>query len=110
METRRTISGYFLLSSGAITTTRYVYNGANQIQYVDADASGICDGSKFVWVHDDYGNLLNDGTITYTYDAALRLTSVTTGGTTTSYTYNGNGDRVSQTVGAETTTYICQQR
>ncbi len=57
-------------------------------------------------MYDAYGNLLDDGSSQYTYDAALRLKTVTTGGSTTSYTYNGDGDRVSQTVGTETTTYV----
>ncbi len=90
----------------SVDIVRYVYNGANQIKCVDADNSSACDGSEFLWVYDAYGNLTNDGTTTYTYDAANRLISVVKGGVTTSYTYNGDGNRISQTVGATTTTYV----
>ncbi len=87
-------------------TVDYVYNGANQVKCVDADNSATCNGAEFLWVYDAYGNLLNDGATTYTYDAANRLKTVTASGVTTSYVYNGDGDRVSQTVGAVTTTYV----
>ncbi len=66
----------------------------------------MCDGTEFVYQYDAYGNLLDDGSSQYTYDAALRLKTVTKDGMTTSYTYNGDGDRVSQTVGTTTTTYV----
>ncbi len=93
-------------SEGTITPTRFVYNGANQSQCIDADASGACDGTEFVWQYDAYGNLLNDGSSTYIYDAALRLSSVTNGEGTTTYQYNGDGDRVAQTVNGVQTTYV----
>jgi YD repeat-containing protein len=49
--------------------------------------------------------LLNDGTSTYTYDAANRLKTVTQDSTVSSYVYNGLGDRLSQTVNGVTTQY-----
>ncbi len=61
-------------------------------------------GQTYQW--DDNGNLLNDGTSTYTYDAANRLTSVTQGTSLSSYSYNGLGDRLSQTVDSVTTSYV----
>jgi RHS repeat-associated protein len=49
--------------------------------------------------------LLSDGTSTYTYDAANRLTAVS-GPSSATYAYNGLGDRYQQTVGSQTTTYV----
>jgi RHS repeat-associated protein len=57
-------------------------------------------------VYDAYGNLLDDGTNQYTYDAAMRLTAVTDGVSTSTFAYNGDGDRVSQTVDGTLTTYV----
>jgi RHS repeat-associated protein len=54
---------------------------------------------------DNNGNLLSDGTSTYTYDKANRLSSVTQGSDTYSFTYNGLGDRLQQTINAQTTNY-----
>ncbi len=69
-------------------------------------ASQRRDGVSHISGLDAYGNLLSDGTTTYTYDAALRLKTVTTGGSTTTYQYNGDGDRVAQTVNGVQTTYV----
>jgi YD repeat-containing protein len=44
--------------------------------------------------------------MTYTYDAANRLTSVMDGVSTSTYVYNGDGDRFSQTVDGVTTSYV----
>jgi len=54
---------------------------------------------------DANGNLLSDGTYTYTYDRANRLKTVTQGTNTTSMVYNGLGDRVQETVNEVTTTF-----
>jgi uncharacterized protein RhaS with RHS repeats len=54
-------------------------SGANQIQCVDADLSVACDGAETLWQYDAYGNLLDGGVHTYTYDAVLRLASVSDG-------------------------------
>ena len=61
------------------------------------------DGQPYTW--DNNGNLLNDGTRSYTFDAANRLTSVSDGSLTTSFTYDGLGNRVAKTAGGTTTTY-----
>jgi len=90
----------------SVEIIRYVYNGANQIKCVDADNSQACDYGEFLYQYDSYGNLLNDGTSTYSYDAENRLISTTAGGVTSSYTYNGDGDRISQTVDSTLTTYV----
>jgi YD repeat-containing protein len=52
-------------------------------------------GVTYTW--DDNGNLLSDGNLTYTYDAANRLVGTSGGGTTaTAYVYNGLGDKIEQ--------------
>jgi YD repeat-containing protein len=80
-------------------------SGANQNVCVDSDNSHTCNGTEFVWVYDEYGNLLDDGTNTYTYDATNRLSSISNTSDTTTYTYNGDGDRISQSVNGTLTTY-----
>jgi RHS repeat-associated protein len=45
-------------------------------------------------LYDAAGNLLTDGTTTYTYSDRGRLQTVLQGGITTTYTYNGFGQRV----------------
>jgi RHS repeat-associated protein len=52
------------------------------------------------------GNLLSDGVRTFTYDAANRLTSVTSGTLTTAFEYDGLGNRTAQTVDGVTTEYV----
>jgi RHS repeat-associated protein len=61
------------------------------------------------------GNLLSDGVRTFTYDAANRLTSVTSGTLTTTFEYDGLpapvaqaqvGNRMAQTVDGVTTEYV----
>jgi RHS repeat-associated protein len=51
--------------------------------------------------YDAAGNMTNDGTHTYTYDAEGRVTAVD-GGTTASYKYDAMGRRASRTVGTST--------
>jgi RHS repeat-associated protein len=62
------------------------------------------DGVDYTW--DANGNLLSDGVRTFTYDAANRLTSVTSGTLTTTFEYDGLGNRTAQTVGGVTTEYV----
>jgi YD repeat-containing protein len=50
--------------------------------------------------------LLSDGVRTFTYDAANRLTSVTSGTLTTTFEYDGLGNRTAQTVNGVTTEYV----
>jgi RHS repeat-associated protein len=50
------------------------------------------------YAYDAAGNLLNDGTSTYTYDAENRIIKVAEGGTTiATYQYDANGRRVHRT-------------
>ncbi len=66
-----------------MTTT---YNFANQI-------------TNSGYSYDNAGNLINDGTVAYTYDALSRMTAR---GSTT-YSYNGDGTLVKQIAGGGTT-------
>jgi YD repeat-containing protein len=74
------------LNGGTPATT--TYNNANQI-------------TNAGFSYDTAGNLTNDGTAAYTYDALNRTTA--RGGT--SYIYNGDGTLVSQATGGVTTRY-----
>ena len=58
---------------------------------------------SYTW--DPNGNLLSDGTSTYTYNHANRLAGVTQDGVTYSYAYNGMGDRLQQSVDGMATNY-----
>jgi RHS repeat-associated protein len=51
------------------------------------------------------GNLLSDGTHSYTYDAEGRISKVD-GGSTATYTYDANGQRVRKATSSGTTDYI----
>jgi RHS repeat-associated protein len=51
---------------------------------------------------DANGNLTNDGTNTYTWDARNRLTGIS-GGVTATFTYDGLGRRKTKTIGGTTT-------
>ncbi len=56
------------------------------------------------WTYDAAGNVTNDGTHTYAYDAENRLISVDAGVTAT-YAYGPNGERVWKIAGGVTTYY-----
>jgi YD repeat-containing protein len=59
-----------------VPTTTTTYDAANQV-------SG--------WTYDAAGNLTNDGTTTYAYDALHRLTETQRAGANQSYRYTGDG-------------------
>ena len=63
-----------------------MYDIANRLTSVN--------GVQYTW--DNNGNLINDGTNTYAYDSANRLTSVTQDTNMYTFAYNGMGDRLSQ--------------
>ncbi len=77
-------------------TTSYTPNVLNQYSLV----AGV------VYHYDPNGNLTNDGTNTYTYDAENRLLSATTPNGTSSYTYDPLGRRLSKTVAGVTTRFL----
>ncbi len=57
--------------------------------------------------YDANGNMLNDSTRSYTYDAENRITSVSQGGTQIAlYLYDAEGRRVSKVAGSTTTDYV----
>src|SRR6266508_3711297 len=72
------------------TPTTVAYDAANQVQG---------------WTYDAVGNLTNDGTTTYTYDALNRMLATTAGSQTRNNTYNGDGALVAQTANSITTRY-----
>jgi RHS repeat-associated protein len=55
--------------------------------------------------YDAAGNMTNDGSHSYTYDAENRLTKVDSGSTAT-YVYDANGHRVRSTVGGTSRDYV----
>jgi RHS repeat-associated protein len=67
------------------------YNAANQV---------------VGWSYDQVGNLLSDGSSSYTYDALNRMTTATQGSQTRSNTYNGDGVLVAQNANGLTTSYV----
>jgi RHS repeat-associated protein len=79
------------VTSGSCGSSSLGYNSLNHITN-----SGL--------QYDAAGNLINDGTHSYTYDAENRITAVG-GGSTASYVYNSHGERVLKTAGGVTTEY-----
>ncbi len=75
-----------------VVTEQHSYNSANQV----SDAG---------WSYDATGNLLNDGTTSYTYNALNQVDSVTTGGLARHYRYNADGVLVSEMTGGVETRY-----
>jgi RHS repeat-associated protein len=55
--------------------------------------------------YDAAGNMIYDGTHSYTYDAENRVIKVD-GGSTATYVYDAEGNRVQKTVGSVTTAYL----
>ncbi|MFC9693326.1 DUF6531 domain-containing protein [Kribbella sp. NPDC056951] len=56
--------------------------------------------------YDADGNLTSDGTTSYTWSAAGKPVTSTTGNATTTYTHTGDGRRASSTTGSQTTRYL----
>jgi len=80
-------------TSGTCDTSSLGYNSNNQ----------IVTPSRFQY--DAAGDLTGDGSQTYTYDAAGRITAVD-GGSTATYVYDAFGRRARKTVGGVNTDYI----
>jgi len=78
-----------------------VWQDGLPLEHHDYDAANQVVG----WTYDAAGNLINDGTNQYTYDALNRTSSVRQGGTTTTSSYNGDGTLVAQTANGVATLY-----
>jgi len=68
--------------------------------------SSITGALSKTYSYDSAGNTTSDGTITYGYNAAGRMTSATKAGVTTTYTYNALGQRVTKTTSGNTTYFV----
>ena len=75
----------------AIGIHTYVYDPANRLTRIQLPDSSI---QGYTW--DNRGNLLADGTFTYTYSAAGRMVRAESITATLVYTYNADGLRVAQ--------------
>jgi RHS repeat-associated protein len=80
----------------AAASVAYTANNLNQYSAVGS-ASPTYDGN---------GNLTNDGTFAYGYDAENRLISASGAGNTASYAYDAQGLRKSKTVNGATTIFV----
>ena len=99
--------------AGATTTYGYTHDNAGN--RISASVNGVptqtraYDAADQVvgagHAYDGAGNLLADGTSTYSYDPLGRLASTIVGGSTTSYAYNGDNALAAKTVGGATTRY-----
>src|SRR5258706_1119810 len=78
-----------LATPNGVIADQRSYNAANQV---------------VGWNYDLAGNLLTDGTLTYTYDA-LNRTKTLAGAQSRTYTYNGDGVLVRQDARAHTTRF-----
>ena len=77
-------------------TTSYTHNTLNQYTVV----GGV------TLTYDPNGNLTNDGTRTYTYDAENRLVGSSAVGSSVTYTYDAFGRRIAKTVNGTTTRFL----
>ena len=112
------------LTAAATRTTSYGYDGLHRLtgatespgtsySYAYDRAGNRTDGGRTYdnanqvngWSYDAVGNLLNDSTTSYAYDALSRVASTTRAGTTTTNAYTGDGTLVRQVTGATTTRY-----
>jgi RHS repeat-associated protein len=84
---------------GANLTTNYAYTPLNQLTQVSMTRGGSTQTRTFLWSGLNMTSATNpeNGTVTYTYDAANRVTSRTDAkGQYTSYTWDPYGSMVSQ--------------
>jgi RHS repeat-associated protein len=80
---------------------RWQQNGPYSMQLSFSGANNRMDGYSY----DAAGNLLSDGSHSYTYDAENRITQVD-GGSTAAYVYDANGQRVQKTTSSGTVSYV----
>ncbi|MEW6130395.1 MAG: RHS repeat-associated core domain-containing protein [Acidobacteriota bacterium] len=88
------IQSISLTQSGGVPT--------NQISSVTTNG-----GSPVSYTYDANGNVTNDGSHTYQYDAENRVVSVDSGATAT-YAYDHQNQRIKKVVGSTTTHYVWQ--
>ncbi|MFO0811058.1 MAG: RHS repeat-associated core domain-containing protein [Gemmataceae bacterium] len=89
-------------ADGAGNFTTVTTDGTGQSRSYNAQNQFTALGSATP-TYDANGNLLTDGTWTYTYDAWNRLVSATNGTTTVTYGYDALGRRITETTGGVTT-------
>ena len=65
--------------------------------YTDSEWGDLLTAYKAVFAYDEIGNILSDGTWTYTWKHGRQLASMTKGTTTWTYTYDANGMRTGRT-------------
>jgi RHS repeat-associated protein len=115
-------------SNGASAQRRFAYDrwgnrtgewdavsGGSQIQSITLQQSGGAPTNRITsvtnsgvtanYTYDAAGNVTNDGTHSYTYDAGNRLVSVD-GGATAQYSYDHQNRRVKKVAGGATTHYV----
>ena len=83
----------------------YTYDAANRL--TSAMTENVASGARTTanYTYDQAGNMLSDGTNTYTYDLQNEMTSKTGPGGTTNYTYDAAGNMISETGPDGTATY-----
>jgi RHS repeat-associated protein len=96
-------NSWLLYPAGPTNTTHYTANNLNQYSAVGSVTPA----------YDGNGNLTDDGTFKYCYDAESRLTGILSAGTCASptttvgsYAYDAQGRRKLKTVGSVSTVYV----
>jgi len=83
----------------AVSTVTYGYNDSKGWKDLLTSYNGV------TRTHDEIGNLISDGTWTYTWEGGRRLASMAKSGTNVSFTYDHKGIRLTKKVGNTTTRY-----
>ena len=86
-----------------LTSVSYNTSGAPTNRLTSVTTSGVTAN----YTYDSAGNVTNDGSHTYAYDAENRMVSVD-GGATASYFYDVSNERYKKVTGGATTHYIWQ--
>ena len=87
--------------TGTGTTTTYIYDNADQLS-----SRKVGTATAIPLTYDADGNVLTDGSTTWTYDLRNRTTSSKVGTTTTSWQRDGDGNLTQQAAGATSTSYL----